>query len=155
MQEPVGFQLSSQQKRVWHLQGNGEPLAAQIALALEGPLDANRLRAALEKVVKRHEILRTSFLRPAGMKFALQVVHGEAGPKWEQTDLRTVAPAELEARLRPVLAAAKLDLGAADGIAHAFLAVLPANHAILVLTLPALCADALTLKNLTTELVQF
>ncbi len=155
MQEPVGFQLSSQQKRVWHLQGNGQPLAAQLALALEGELDPNRLRSALEKVVRRHEILRTSFLRPPGMKFALQVVHGEAGPKWEQIDLRAVAPAELEARLGPMLAAAKLDLSAASGMVHAFLAILPAGHNILVLTLPALCADVRTLKNLIAELVQF
>ncbi len=155
MQEPVGFQLSAQQKRVWHLQENGQPLAAQVALGLEGPLDADRLRGALEKVVERHEILRTGFLRPAGMKFALQVVHGDAKPKWEQVDLRSVAPAELEARLGPVLAAAKLDLGTESGMVHAFLAILPANHNILVLTLPALCADAATLKNLVSELVQF
>src|SRR6516165_6640552 len=133
MQEPVGFQLSSQQKRVWHLQGNGQPLAAQIALALEGELDAARLCAALEKIVQRHEILRTSFVRPAGMKFALQVVNADAGPKWEQVDLRKVAPSEMESHLRPVLATAKLDLGATTGMVHAFLAILPANRNILVL----------------------
>lgn len=155
MQEPVGFQLSSQQKRLWHLQGNGQPLAVQIALALEGNLDANRLRGALAKVAQRHEILRTSFLRPSGMKIALQVVHSDAEPRWQQIDLRAVAPAELEARLRPVLAAATLDLSAASGMVHAFLAILPASHNILVLTLPALCADSGTLKNLIEELVQF
>jgi amino acid adenylation domain-containing protein len=153
MQEPVGFQLSPQQKRVWQLQEKGQPLASQIALGLEGSLDVDRLRAALKKVIERHEILRTSFLRPSGLKFALQVVNSNAEAKWEQVDLRAVAPGELEARLRPVLAAAKLDLTAQSGTLHAFLAILPANHAILVLTAPALCADSATLKNLLSELV--
>lgn len=155
MQEPVGFQLSPQQKRIWHLQEKGQPLASQIALGLEGPFDSERLRAALKKVIERHEILRTGFLRPPGLKFGLQVVHGNAEPKWEQVDLRAVAPAELEAKLIPVLAAAKLDLGADTGMLHAFLAILPANHGILVLTLPALCADPATLKNLVAELARF
>ncbi len=155
MQEPVGFQLSPQQKRIWHLQEKGQPLASQIALGLEGPFESERLRAALKKVVERHEILRTGFLRPSGLKFGLQVVHGNAEPKWEQVDLRTVAPAELESRLVPVLAAAKLELGAESGMLRAFLAILPANHGILVLTLPALCADPATLKNLVSELVRF
>ncbi|HKD01374.1 MAG TPA: amino acid adenylation domain-containing protein [Terriglobales bacterium] len=155
MQEPVGFQLSSQQKRIWHLQGYGQPLAAQIALALEGELDTARLRGALGKVVERHEILRTSFVRPAGMKFALQVVNAEARSKWEQLDLRKVAPADLEAHLRPVLAAAKLDLGAATGMVHGLLAMLPANRNILVLTLAALCADGASLNKLAGELAKY
>jgi hypothetical protein len=155
MQEPVGFQLSPQQKRIWHLQEKGQPLASQIALGLEGPFESERLRAALKKVVERHEILRTGFLRPSGLKFGLQVVHSNADPKWEQVDLRAVAPAELESQLIPVLTAAKLDLGADGGMLHAFLAILPANHGILVLTLPALCADPATLKNLVAELLRF
>lgn len=155
MQEPVGFQLSPQQKRIWHLQEKGQPMASQIALGLEGPFDSEKLRAALKKVVERHEILRTGFLRPSGLKFGLQVVHSNAEPKWEQVDLRAVAPAELESRLIPVLTAAKLDLGSDSGMLHAFLAILPANHGILVLTLPALCADPATLKNLVAELVRF
>lgn len=155
MQEPVGFQLSPQQKRVWHLQEKGQPLAAQVALRIEGELDPERLRGALERVVSRHEILRTSFLRPSGMKFGLQVVHGDAAPKWEQIDLRAVGPAELESQLRPVLAAAKLELASSSGMLHAFLAILPANNNILVLTMPALCADPGTLRNLLAEVSQF
>ena len=137
------------------MQEKGQPLAAQIALGIQGPLEIERLRAALKKVVERHEILRTGFLRPAGLKFGLQVVHTGAEPKWEQVDLRAVAPAELESQLAPVLAAAKLDLEAQSGMLHAFLASLPGNRSILVLTLPALCADTTTLANLVSDLVRF
>jgi len=53
------------------------------------------------------------------------------------------------------LAGAKLDLSAEHGIVHAFFATLPAQHNILVLTLPALCADPGTVNNLIEELARF
>jgi len=86
MQGPVtaGFQLSSQQKQIWKSQGEGHPAMAQLALLLEGPLDVPRLKAALQKLIERHEILRTTFQRSSGMKFPFQVVHESAALKWNE-----------------------------------------------------------------------
>src|SRR5581483_3673760 len=86
MQQPAtaGFQLSSQQKQIWKSQGERRPAMAQMALLLEGPLDSARLQAALQKLIERHEILRTSFQRSSGMKFPFQVVHESAPLQWSE-----------------------------------------------------------------------
>ena len=60
--EIEGFQLSPQQSRVWELQRNGDgAYLAHCAILAEGLLSTDSLKGALERVVKRHEILRTTF----------------------------------------------------------------------------------------------
>ena len=90
MQEPVtaGFPLSPQQKQLWSGQDDGQMATAQVALLLEGTLNVPRLKSALQKIVERHEILRTSFQRSPGMKFPFQVVNAGAEISWEEVDLR-------------------------------------------------------------------
>ena len=56
----AGFQLSPQQKHLWSLP-DGRRRSAQLALLLEGLVDVQRLQHALQKIVERHEILRTTF----------------------------------------------------------------------------------------------
>ncbi|MFD9906209.1 amino acid adenylation domain-containing protein [Streptomyces sp. NPDC059063] len=58
----------------------------QRLLALDGPLDARRLRAAWAAVVARHPVLRASFhRRPSGE--AVQVVAREVELPWREEDL--------------------------------------------------------------------
>ncbi|HVT16315.1 MAG TPA: amino acid adenylation domain-containing protein [Thermoanaerobaculia bacterium] len=87
--QPVvtGFALSPQQQRLWLLgeaAGQGAPYAACGAFLVTGPLDGSRLRAAVERVAARHEILRTTFERPPGMSLPLQRIAapGELPPSW-------------------------------------------------------------------------
>ncbi|KPI05694.1 amino acid adenylation domain protein [Actinobacteria bacterium OK074] len=84
----------------------------QRALALDGPLDAARLRAAWETVVRRHPILRASFHRLASGD-AVQVVARNVELPWREADLsdRTEAEALVEAeRLAAVEAAERIDV---------------------------------------------
>src|SRR5205809_13609 len=90
MQEPVtaGFPLSPQQKQLWSWQDDGQVATVQVALLLEGTLNVPRLKSALQKIVERHEILRTSFQRSPGMKFPFQVVNASARISWEEVAIR-------------------------------------------------------------------
>jgi len=58
-----GFPLSPQQRHLWFLQQTQQslPYRAQCAIWIEGNLDTNILKAALENVIQRHEMLRTTF----------------------------------------------------------------------------------------------
>ena len=56
--------LSFAQQRLWFLDqfdGAGAAYHLPAALRLRGPLDIRALKASLEKIVRRHEILRTTF----------------------------------------------------------------------------------------------
>ena len=149
----VGFPLSPQQRRVWRLaeRPGAGAFGAWCRLRLRGELNPAALRAALERVVARHEILRTRFDRLPGMSLPVQVPLGAgdpgAGPLWDEVG---------------GLGAPAVAPGAAAGTGHGRPAAPPvvatlirhdaADHQLL-LALPALCADLGTLENLTAELV--
>src|SRR5215213_3058600 len=86
MQQPIeAFRLSPQQQQLAFLQ-HGDPCSpyrAQSALLIEGPLQVMRLRAALDQIVARHEILHTFFRQPEGMSRPFQVV-GQASVAWDE-----------------------------------------------------------------------
>src|SRR6478735_4383210 len=83
-QEGVGgFRISPQQEQLWLEQPDGPTGRVQAVVALEGALDEAALADALSRVVARHEILRTTFVRRAGIRVPFQVVHEELAPLWE------------------------------------------------------------------------
>jgi amino acid adenylation domain-containing protein len=149
-----GFRLSPQQRQLWSHQGAGRSFRTHCTLSLSGELRADALRAALERVIARHEILRTSFRRSPGIRFPIQVIQEAAAPFWEAADLTGVADEERQARLRERLLQAErraFDLERGP-LVHAVLVTLePERHA-LFLGLPAICADRRTLGNLVREL---
>src|SRR5215510_7756218 len=71
-----GFRLSPQQARLWLLQQDAQypPYNSECCVLIKGPLDAQLLEAALNQVVRRHEILRTTFRRLPAMTLPLQVI---------------------------------------------------------------------------------
>ncbi|HXO20082.1 MAG TPA: amino acid adenylation domain-containing protein, partial [Thermoanaerobaculia bacterium] len=91
--------LSFAQERVWFLNQLSPGSVAynfQFTLRLRGALDPPALQKALQEIVARHEILRTSF--PAVGGGPVQVIH----PPWEVdlplVDLRLLPLAERQAR---------------------------------------------------------
>jgi amino acid adenylation domain-containing protein len=98
-QEPCVFPVSFAQQRLWFLDrvapGNpfyNIPLAVPVRVALDVP----SLERALNAVVARHEVLRTTFRVVNGEP--CQIVHPSLELKVHVTDLRCQPPAEREAR---------------------------------------------------------
>src|SRR5262245_59194173 len=79
--------MSPQQERLWLLQQKDFGGYGQIAVLIEGPLDHGRLEAAVSGLVRRHEILRTTFRHQPGLKVPLQVVAGSSSPVLQVIDL--------------------------------------------------------------------
>src|SRR4051812_12957724 len=82
----AGFRLSPQQEHLWAVQRDDPTCCLQCALLLEGRLRPRALRDALQAVVDRHEILRTTFRRRAGMRAPLQVINDRLAPAWRAAD---------------------------------------------------------------------
>lgn len=149
-----GFQLSPQQRRLWLLQQDGDTFNAQCVVLLEGSLDTKRLERSLRRVVERHEILRTTFHRLPGIKIPVQVVAESLVPALSKLDLGYLQPAEQKARVEEILRTARtIRLDYERGpLLHLSLITLSSVKSILLITMPAMCADAQTLKNLISEL---
>src|ERR1051325_6268830 len=149
-----GYRLSPQQKRVWTLQEGSEAYRAKCAVSLAGPLTPEAIKAALLQVINRHEILRTTFRRVPGIKVPLQVV-AEAGRwTWETLDLHDQPRPAQDARvLERFQAIGRAPFDYEQGpLLRALLVSRSASEQVLLLCLPALSADAWTLKNLAREI---
>ncbi|GAA2591737.1 hypothetical protein GCM10009863_00860 [Streptomyces axinellae] len=76
---------------------------SQRILDLDGPLDAQRLRAAWNRLVARHESLRASF-HQLGSGETVQVVAGEVDVPWREADLSHLDEAAASAEVDRLLA---------------------------------------------------
>jgi amino acid adenylation domain-containing protein len=153
-----GFRLSPQQRRIWSLQraGHDAPYCAQCALHVEGAQDAAALRGALESVTRRFEILRTEFRTLPGMSLPVQVIKEEAAPVISEEDLSRLTPSEQAEMIEALLAearAASRDPAQGPAWRASVVRLSPSSYELL-LTLPALCADGLSLKVLVRELAR-
>jgi amino acid adenylation domain-containing protein/non-ribosomal peptide synthase protein (TIGR01720 family)/FkbM family methyltransferase len=151
MQSVEGFRLSPQQKRLWQLQADGSAAyRAQGVVLIDGPLQPAALAAALQQVVDQHEILRTSFHCLPGTELPVQVIAEQAAAIYHSYDLSDRAPDEQTAQLTALLdqlGEQHRDLEASTLLRSALATLGPDRHALL-LSLPALCADAATMRNL-------
>ena len=151
-----GFRLSPQQRRIWSLWQQGlRPLArSECALLLQGALEPDALREAAEGLVAAHEILRTTFHRPAGMRFPLQVVAAAGEVCWKEVDLSGAAardPLAAVAELARRESADPFDLQRGP-LFRLRLVALPDSSHVLLLNLPSLCGDRRTLHNIARHL---
>ena len=147
------YSLSAQQRHLW-LQPDRADICAQCAVLIEGPLDADALRDSIELVADRHEILRTTFNTQAESEFPLQTVHEYLDIQWNEKDPSgwesQITEAEVAAIFRQQ-SSAPFDVESGP-IFLASLLHIGEDRGLLVLTLPSLCADALTLKNIIVEI---
>ncbi|HEY6926160.1 MAG TPA: amino acid adenylation domain-containing protein, partial [Steroidobacteraceae bacterium] len=114
--------LSWSQERLWFIdQLEGGSAAYHIAgsVRLHGVLDKAALQRALDTIVERHEVLRTTFRLEEGR--AIQVIAAVGRFALQERDLRPMADvgagADGEARHRAVAAAWESDNVAVDGMA--------------------------------------
>jgi len=147
-EQPVmSFRLSPQQGRLWSSRADTRKSGVQAALGLEGSVDADSLRTALECVVARHEILRTTYHLPAGIRMPLQVVGEGSTCSWSTRDALGASPDDLLAAER----CHEIDLARGPAL-RACLACVEEDRHVLTLTLPALSADAGTFSLIADEL---
>ncbi|HSF42699.1 MAG TPA: non-ribosomal peptide synthase/polyketide synthase [Thermoanaerobaculia bacterium] len=151
-----GFDLSPQQQRLWLLQ-QAEPgtvFRSQCAVRIEGFLDRAKLARALARVVAQNEILRTVFRRLPGMSLPLQVVLETSTVSFVHVDLAALAAEDRDcaaARLFASWSHDRFDLEQGS-VLRACLVALGEREHLLMLALPALCADPATFENLIAEI---
>ncbi|HEY6802274.1 MAG TPA: amino acid adenylation domain-containing protein [Pyrinomonadaceae bacterium] len=152
-----GFQLSPQQKHLWSLCGRDGAAVyrAQCAIRIAGCLDKCVLREAIEKVIRAHEILRTSFQSLADMDLPLQVINPSA------VSLIEVDLTELDAERQNDELTALLENGThrianyeQPTLFHLQLISLSRDQHVLQMILPALCIDAIGLDRLVRSIAQ-
>ena len=147
--------LSFAQQRLWlldQLQPGGTTYNMPIAVRLHGQLNNDALRATLDEVVRRHEVLRTSFVLQGAV---LQQVIGAPGPlPLAQDDLSALTPAQREIRadeLAAVEAQRPFDL--ADGpLIRARLVRMDQHDHIMLLTMHHIVSDAWSIGVLVKEI---
>ena len=151
--EIEGFRLSPQQKYLWLLGPDSYAYRSQCAVLFEGSLDPARLVESLEQVVARHEILRTTFRGLPGMEVPLQVIAEQAALAFCYEHVSASSGDEQDVLVdRHLEDAAREPFDLQHGpVLHIRLLGLSADRHVLVATLPALCADGWTLRNLVSE----
>jgi amino acid adenylation domain-containing protein len=155
-----GYRLSPQQERLWHLQShNGAtPYRALCEVLLEGDLDQGALRSALTAVVRRHEILRTRFCCLNSVSLPVQVICEESDFDFDWHDLSGRESEEIIA----LEAGAILDEARQKSfdfeqgpLLRVQIVTLSQTQQLLLISLPALCADRAGLSNLVAEIRRF
>ena len=151
-----GFHLSPQQKNLWSLQQaeDNHQYRAFSVIRVEGPLQAGVLENAVNTVVQRHEILRTTFHLTPGIKIPFQVISPAPQFAWATVDLTSFDPAQQEKRIAEYIAHEReqpFDYFQGPLLRMTLIKQSDARHLLLV-SLPALCADSATLANFASEL---
>ena len=153
-----GYQLSPQQTRIWWLRqaDGGQAYWAQSAALIEGNLNVETLKAAISKVVKRHEILRTNFHLLPGMAAPLQWIESDPIIEFREFDLTDFESHEKSVRFEELFRAEVIQgLSLKPESAARFCLVhLSGSERALMTSLPAMCADSRSLKILFREIAR-
>jgi amino acid adenylation domain-containing protein len=149
-----GYQLSPQQQHLWRLWQEGVYCWAQCAIVIEGELDQQLLQDAVQAVLPRHEIFRTAICQEAGRKIPLQVISDDVETKIEWTDLSQQSEPGQQTRVEEwFCGCSKNAVDFEAGTIVKMMAVrLSPGKSILLVSMPALCADARTITNLAVEI---
>ena len=151
-----GLKLSPQQQHLWSLtQGeDGRCYQARCAVRLQGRLNKQALRNAIEEVVKRHEILRTVFRVFPGLTMPVQVIGENVPPSTPEIDLTSLSSQQREVELEPLFQHMRLEPFASQSPLSTTLVGLSETQHILLISVAAACADSITLDNLVHDLTK-
>jgi len=147
----ASFRLSPQQELLWLVDPRGPARRVQCAVELPADLDPAAVRAALNGVVERHEILRTTFRRQPGMRVPAQVIRDRLEPAWAYEE-RTELPPDGLAELLEEEGRAALDFERGPLVRARLVRTSRGPH-VLVLTAAAVCADSASLGIVVREVV--
>ncbi|HEY9850892.1 MAG TPA: amino acid adenylation domain-containing protein [Leptolyngbyaceae cyanobacterium] len=153
-----GFRLSPQQKHLWLLQQKeaefNSPYRVQCAIQIDGNLDGELLEKALKELVNRYEILRTSFHCLPGMDLALQVICDRVKLPLVKFDWADLTPEEQTAEFESLWNTVKQQPFnfQKDSLFQVHLIHLADQKHKLLISLPAVYGDTITLRNLVSEI---
>src|SRR5258707_3545196 len=153
--EIMASRLSMQQANLWSLQGWNSAYQSWCVISLKGQLDRREFFKAVQYSMKRQEILRTLFRPLPGTDIPVQVVTHEESCFYALSDWQRIAPTDQQAELDRFLAHLQqktYDLEHGPLLSIWLLQRATDEHMLLV-HLPALCADAYTLNILVEELL--
>ncbi|MES1022179.1 amino acid adenylation domain-containing protein [Gloeocapsa sp. BRSZ] len=151
-----GVRISPLQKHLWLLQhiDKQTPFRAQVAALIEGKLDKGNLKLALKNVVNKHEILRTKFKCLPGLEIPVQVINNDDIIWEDEYDLTSWETQQQKAKIDVIfqdMLQLPLDYEKGQNLRITFITLSSLKH-ILLLSLPAMCADSRTLNNLVREI---
>ncbi|MBW4490245.1 MAG: amino acid adenylation domain-containing protein [Trichocoleus desertorum ATA4-8-CV12] len=151
-----GYELSPQQKHLWMVQQITEenavqPYRVQAAISITGAIAPAIFQAALQDVIDRHEILRTTFQSVSGLDLPLQVIQEAPTEAIAILDWSHLAESEQAVELENLCRARSLPLE--QSLQWSLIRQSSEQHC-LMLSLSALCGDMLTIKNLVQEIAQ-
>ncbi|QSJ14568.1 amino acid adenylation domain-containing protein [Nostoc sp. UHCC 0702] len=151
-----GFRLAPQQKRLWNLQHNSSAFCSQASILIEGNLQPELLQKAIRQVVNHHDILKTSFYCPPGVKTPVMVVADQSYLNWEYLNFTNLSQEDISKKIQQLFWEARQEyqnLSQAYPLRLYFIKLLETQH-IIIISLPALCADTRTIKNLVNQISQ-
>ncbi|HET6230447.1 MAG TPA: amino acid adenylation domain-containing protein, partial [Longimicrobiaceae bacterium] len=147
--------LSFAQERMWFLdqmESTGSAYNLPLVLRIEGALDVDALRRALNEIVARHDVLRTTY--PVVNGEPVQHVADDLVLPLPVQDLSHLPPAEREEETRHVAAAEswrRFDLASGPIVRASLLRLAPQEHAF-VLVMHHIAGDGWSLGVLSAEL---
>jgi amino acid adenylation domain-containing protein/non-ribosomal peptide synthase protein (TIGR01720 family) len=118
---------------------------------LPDEVDPAILKNALRATVERHEILRTTFQRYAGLP--VQVIGTGSSPEWRQMDWRALGPKEQESSLEALLVlerSRRFDLERGPLLRLCLVKRAPEPD-LLIVTQSSMCSDSRSLANFASE----
>ena len=151
-----GAHLSALQTHLWPLLQDNPAYYVQCAVSIRGYLDTELFQRAVQSLLERHEILRTIFHFVPGMNNPMQVIDPASSWHCAIIHLEGLETSAWTAHIQEhFLSASKEPFMLTQGpLGRVTLLRRADNEHVLLLRLPALCADSATLKHLLTELEQ-
>ncbi|MEW6737887.1 MAG: condensation domain-containing protein, partial [Acidobacteriota bacterium] len=152
------FLLSPQQQRLWHLQSAFDINYFKIVfmISIQGYLDRYVLACAVNNIIKQHEILRTTFGTVPDTQQPVQLIYTDYRCEITEIDLSTEKSDSWPDKLIKIFEHEKQfgdDLTSSNVFPLRLIQFAPEQQVIIV-NLPAFCADIATARIFTAELAQ-
>jgi amino acid adenylation domain-containing protein/thioester reductase-like protein/non-ribosomal peptide synthase protein (TIGR01720 family) len=151
-----GYRISPQQTHLWSLQQKSPsaPFHSECTLIVEGNLQLNILEDALNTVVNRYEILRTTFPSLTGMTLPLQVINESYKASIQHYDLSHLESSEKDIKVEDIIDELRqypFDFEQGPLFRVSVITLSTEKH-LLFICLSALIADTATVRNFIYEI---
>nr|MDZ8284339.1 amino acid adenylation domain-containing protein [Nostoc sp. ChiSLP01] len=136
--------LSFAQERLWFLDQLEPDSAAYnmpAAVRIEGKLQATALERSISEIIRRHQVLRTNFVKQDGQ--AIQIIHPASDWQITTIDLQALSANQRETEIQHLISAesAKPFNLATDSLIRGTLLALSDNEHVLLLTMHHIVSD--------------